>query len=128
MLFQPKEAGQLGFTLKKLIAQEVNEDSALLSMVPELGPFHVTLNGHKDIMQSYHFVLSQVYRETFGSQFSHKPKPFWIKLLLNAISLRWLQLRTKILQKFQLCKDMSLHAYCTYWMKSLRQINPVYAK
>ena len=57
-------------------------------------------------MQIYHFVLSQVYRETFGSELPHKPKPFQRNLLLNAIFLGWLQLRTKVLQKFQLCKDI----------------------
>ena len=57
-------------------------------------------------MQIYHFVLSHVYRETFGSELPHKPKPFRINLLLNAIFLGWLQLRTKVLQKFQLCKDI----------------------
>ena len=51
-------------------------------------------------------MLSHVYRETFGSELPHKPKPFRINLLLNAIFLGWLQLRTKILQKFQLCKDI----------------------
>lgn len=96
----------LKFTFKKLIAQEVNEDSALLSMVPEQGPFLVTLNVQEDIMQIYHFLLSRVYREIFGSELPHKPKPFRINLLLNAIFLGWLQLRTKVLQKFQLCKDI----------------------
>lgn len=96
----------LKFAFKKLIAQEVNEDSALLSMVPEQGPFLVTLNVQEDIMQIYHFLLSRVYREIFGSELPHKPKPFRINLLLNAIFLGWLQLRTKVLQKFQLCKDI----------------------
>lgn len=57
-------------------------------------------------MQIYHFVLSHVYWETFGSELPHKPKPFRINLLLNAIFLGWLQLRTKVLQKFQLSKDI----------------------
>lgn len=86
------------FYFKKLIAQ--------LSMVPEQGPFHVTYNVQEDIMQIYHFLLSRVYREIFGSELPHKPKPFRINLLLNAIFLGWLQLRTKVLQKFQLCKDI----------------------
>lgn len=86
MLFQPRKTGQLGFTLKKLIAKEVNEDSALLSMVPEQCPFHATLIVHEDIMQIYPFVLFQVPRETFGSQLPHKPKPFRINLLLNTFS------------------------------------------
>ena len=78
--------GQLGFTLKKLTAKEVNEDLALLSMVPEQCPFHATLIVHEDIMQIYPFVLFQVHRETFGSQLPHKPKPFRINLLLNTFS------------------------------------------
>ena len=96
------------FYFKKLIAQEVDEDSALLSMVPEQGPIHETLNVQEDIMQIYHFLLSHVYRETFGSELPHKHKPFRINLLLNAIFLGWLQLRSKVLQKFQLCKDIEL--------------------
>ena len=94
------------YYFKKLIAQEVNEDSPLLSMIPEQGPFHVTLNVQEDIMQIYHFILSNVYKETFGSELPHKPKPFRINLLLNTIFLGWLQLRAKVLQKFQLCKDI----------------------
>ena len=89
-------------------------------MVPEQGPFHVTLNVQEGIMQIYHFVLSQVYRETFGSELPHKPKPFQRNLLLNAIFLGWLQLRTKVLQKFQLCKDIEfacISSCGTYWMK-----------
>lgn len=93
------------YYFKKLIAQEVNEESALLSIIPEQGPFHVTLNVQEDIMQIYQFVLSNVYKETFGSELPHKPKPFRINLLINAVFLGWLQLRTKVLQKFQLCKD-----------------------
>ena len=105
MLFQPLPPPPTWFYFKKLIVLAVNEDSALLSMVPEQGPSHVTLNVQEDIMQIYHFVLSHVYWETFGSELPHKPKPFQINLLWNAIFLGWLQLRTKVLQKFQLCKD-----------------------
>ena len=55
-------------------------------MVPEQCPFHATLIVHEDIMQIYLFVLSQVHRETFGSQLPHKPKPSRINLLLNTFS------------------------------------------
>ena len=78
------------FYFKKLIAQEVNEDSALLSIVPEQGPFHVILNVQEDIMQICHFLLSQVCRETFRSELPHKPKPFQRNLLLNTIFFGWL--------------------------------------
>ena len=75
-------------------------------MIPEQGPFHVTLNVQEDIIQIYHFILASVYKETFGSELPHKPKPFRINLLLNTVFLGWLQLRDKVLQKFQMCKDI----------------------
>jgi len=57
-------------------------------------------------MQIYHFILSSVYKETFGSELPHKPKPFRINLLLNTVFLGWLQLRDKVIHKFPLCKDI----------------------
>lgn len=71
-------------------------------MIPEQGPFRVTLNAQEDIMQIYHSIFSNVKKETFGSELPHKPKPFRINLLLNTVFLGWLQLRDKVIHKFQL--------------------------
>ena len=89
------------FYEKKLIAQEMNESSPLLSFIPEQGPFHVFLN-----LKIYHFILERIYKETFGSVLPKKPKPFRISLVITAVFLAWTKLRHKVLQKFQLCKDI----------------------
>lgn len=89
------------FYEKKLIAQEMNESSPLLSFIPEQGPFHVFLN-----LKIYHFILERIYKETFGSVLPKKPKPFRISLVITAVFLAWTKLSHKVLQKFQLCKDI----------------------
>lgn len=91
---------------KKIIAQEQNENSTLLSLIPEQGPFHVFLNIQEDVVKIYHFILATVYKNIFGSDLPNKPKPFRINLLITAVFLGWLKIRSKVLKKFQLCKDI----------------------
>ena len=79
----------------------MNESSPLLSFIPEQGPFHVFLN-----LKIYHFILERIYKETFGSVLPKKPKPFRISLVITAVFLAWTKLSHKVLQKFQLCKDI----------------------
>lgn len=91
---------------KKIIAQELNENSNFLSIIPEQGPFHVFLNLQEDVLKMYHFILAKVYKDIFGSDLPTKPKPFRIHLLITAVFLGWLKIRSKVLAKFKLCKDI----------------------
>ena len=92
------------FYQKKLIAQRSN--LSLHSIIPEQGPFHVFLNLQEDIVKMYHFILKPIYKEIFGSDLPLKPKPYRINILINAVFLGWLKIRSKVLQKFKLCKDI----------------------
>lgn len=92
------------FYQKKLITQF--NDPNILSIIPEQGPFHVVLNLQEDIIKMYHFMLGSVYHKIFGSVLPNKPKPFRINILINAVYLGWLKIRSKVLQKFKLCKDI----------------------
>ena len=69
---------------KKLIAQERNESSPLLSFIPEQGPFPIFLNLQEDVLKIYHFILERIYEETFGSDLPKKPKPFRITAVFLA--------------------------------------------
>ena len=80
------------FYEKKLIAQEMNESSPLLSFIPEQGPFHIFLNLQEDVLKIYHFILERIYKETFGSDLPKKPKPFRISLVITAVFLVWAKL------------------------------------
>ena len=86
------------FYEKKLIAQEMNESSPLLSFIPEQGPFYIFLNLQEDVLKIYHFILERIYKETFGSDLPKKPKPFRISLVITAVFLVWAKLvRHKVL-------------------------------
>ena len=92
------------FYQKKLIAQSNNP--SIHSIIPEQGPFHVFLNLQEDIIKMYHFIFGTVYHKIFGSDLPLKPKPFRVNILITAVFLGWLKIRTKVLQKFKLCKDI----------------------
>jgi len=89
---------------KKLIAQSPQE-SIYHHIVPEQGPFHVTLNAHEDIIQIYHFFFERIYYDVFHAKLPLKPKAFRINLLVIGTLCGWLLIREKVLEKFKLCKD-----------------------
>ena len=84
----------------------MNESSPLLLFIPEQGPFYVFLNLQEDVLKIYHFILERIYKETFWSVLPKKTKPFRISLVITAVFLAWTKLHHKVLQKFQLCKDI----------------------
>ena len=94
------------FYQKKIIAQEQDINSAFLSLIPEQGPFHVFLNFQEGVLQMSQFILANVYKKIFRSDLPVKPKPFRIQLLITAVFLGWLKIRSKVMQKFKLCKDI----------------------
>jgi hypothetical protein len=94
------------FFTKKIIAQEENESSPLLSLIPEQGPFHVALNINEDVIKMYHFFFSEVYEKVFGSQMPGKLKPLRTYILLVSIYFGWLHIRQSIKAKFKHCKAL----------------------
>lgn len=92
------------FYQKKLIAQ--CSDSTVHAIIPEQGPFHVFLNLQEDIIKMYHFMLKPIYKDIFGSELPIKPKPYRVNILINAVFLGWLKIRSKTINKFKLCKDV----------------------
>ena len=54
------------FYTKKIIAQETNIESPFFKLVPEQGPWHVHLNIYEDIVENFHFLFRDMYKEVFG--------------------------------------------------------------
>ena len=90
---------------KKIIVQEDSSNSPYLSLIPEQGPLHVSLNAQEDIIQIYHFFFYQLYKNIFATKLPKKPKPFRVQLLLMSL-FGWLMIRDKVISKFDLCKDV----------------------
>lgn len=90
---------------KKIIAQQTL-NHMLISLIPEQGPLHVSLNSQEDVISIYHFFFSQVYKDIFGSDLPREPKPFRVQLLLMGVLCGWIMIREKVLSKFGFCKDL----------------------
>lgn len=91
---------------KKIIAQEDSSNSPYLSLIPEQGPLHVSLNAQEDVIQIYHFFFHQLYMDIFATELPKTPKPFRVQLLLMSVLFGWLMIRDKVIRKFHLCKDI----------------------
>ena len=93
------------YYVKKLLAN-APEESPLLSLIPEQGPFHVTLNAHETAVDLHRFFFAELHKHLFNSAMPEKPKPDRVSVLVAAAFLGWLMLRSKVLRLFKLCKDL----------------------
>ena len=93
------------YCIKKILV-DVPEESPLLSLIPEQGPFHVTLNAHETAVNLHRFFFAQLHKHLFNSALPEKPKPDRVAVLVAAAFLGWIMLRSKVLNLFKLCKDI----------------------
>lgn len=94
------------YYVKKLLV-DVPTDSPLLSLIPEQGPFHVTLNAHETAVELHRFFFfAELHKHLFNSAMPERPKPDRIAVLVAADFPGWLMLRSKVLTLFKLCKDL----------------------
>ena len=93
------------YYVKRLLV-DVPTDSPLLSLIPEQGPFHVTLNAHETAVELHRFFFAELHKHLFNSAMPERPKPDHIAVLVAAAFLGWLMLRSKVLTLFKLCKDL----------------------
>ena len=93
---------------KKIICEWNNsQPEALLSLMPEIGPFHVHLNSCEDVVMKYHFVFEYLCKNVFGNYYilAKKPKPWRISLCIVVALTGWLHIRESITAAFGACKD-----------------------
>lgn len=87
---------------KKLIENGWNSS---ISIIPEQGPFHVCLNAYEDVVDHFKFFFEKLYSSVFGGILAAKPKPFRTSLCVTAALLGWQLIRSKVLEKFSMCKE-----------------------
>jgi len=93
------------YYVKKILV-DVPQESPLLSLIPEQGPLHVTLNAHETAVSLHSFFFAELHKHLFHSPLPEKPKPDRVAVLVAAAFLGWLMLRSKVLNLFKLCKDI----------------------
>src|ERR1051325_6176581 len=80
----------------------------LLSIIPMIGPLHISLNSREILFQKYHFFFEMIYHDLFGANkiLAQKPKPRLIDLILNLTFYGWKNIRNLIISRFKNIKDV----------------------
>jgi len=100
--------------LRRAITLRLNrkEDSGIspqiLSLIPMIGPLHISLNSRETLFQIYHFFFEMLYHDLFGENkiLAQKPKPRLINLILNLTFYGWKNIRSLVINRFGNIKDI----------------------
>ncbi|GES89157.1 hypothetical protein GLOIN_2v1485098 [Rhizophagus clarus] len=122
--------------LRRAITLRLNEKdnsgipSQILSLIPMIKPFHVSLNSRETLFQIYHFFFKMIYHNLFGENkiLVQKPKPRLIDLILNLTFYGWKNICNLIINRFKNIKDIEYLILIDLLDNSLPLILEIYAK
>ena len=84
----------------------MSQQPSILSIVPTIGPLHISLNSREHIVNSFHPFFKSVYQSIFpNSKLTDKPKPWGVSLILEIVYGGWTLIRKTVMQKFYQFKD-----------------------
>ena len=89
------------------IPGSTNQQPSILSIVPTIGPLHISLNSREHIVNSFHPFFKSVYQAIFpSSKLADKPKPWRVSLILEIVYGGWTLIRRTVMHKFSQFKDV----------------------
>ena len=92
--------------LDNSLPQNTSQPS-ILSVVPTIGPLHISLNSREHVVNSYHSFFKTVYEAIFPrSKLADHPKPWRISLILEIVYGGWTLVRHTVMRKFSRFKDV----------------------
>ena len=101
----PMSSGTTDNLLNNSLPQATSQ-SSILSLVPTIGPLHISLNSREHIVHSYHPFFKTVYETIFPrSKLADNPKPWRISLILEIVYGGWTLIRRTVMSKFSRFKD-----------------------
>ena len=78
----------------------------ILSVIPTIGPLHISLNSREHVVNSLHPFFKMVNEKNFpSSKLAGKPKPWRISLLLEVVYGGWTLIAHSVISKFWRFKD-----------------------
>ena len=94
-------------TLRNDKGSESGIPSEILSLIPIIGPLHISLNSRETLFQTYHFFFEMLYHNLFGEKkvLSQKPKQTVINFILNLTFQGWKKIRNVVINRFENSKD-----------------------
>lgn len=93
----------------------VNSDQpAILSLMPCIGPLHISLNGQETLFDEFRDFFEIIYTKLFPkSKLAKNPKPWRISLILEVVYGGWLLIRESVREKFIAFKDIEYQTLLT---------------
>jgi len=77
------------------------DQPAILSLLPCIGPLHISLNGQETLFDEFRDLFELIYTKLFpNSKLAKIPKPWHISLLLKVAYGGWLYIRESVKEKF----------------------------
>ena len=84
-----------------------SQQPSLLSIIPTIGPLHISLNSRENIVHSFHPFFKSIYERIFPkSKLAANPKPWRISLILEIVYGGWTLIRQTVINKFSKCKNL----------------------
>ncbi|XP_070574410.1 uncharacterized protein [Ptychodera flava] len=99
---------------KKIIASFSDNDisipTEILSFVPTVGQFHITLNASRDIVISARFFFQLLCNGVFDKRFilAKSPKPYKVSLCIYLAFSGWIRIRRYVISKLTMCKSVEV--------------------
>ena len=91
----------------KSFPKNLTSQPSLLSIVPTIGPLHISLNSREHVINSFHPFFKSVYESIFPkSKFADSPKPWRMSLILEIVYGGWTLIRQTVMAKFFKFKDL----------------------
>jgi len=79
---------------------------AILSVIPCIGPLHISLNGRETVFKEFLRFFQKIYTKLFPrSKLPKSPRPWRISLVLELVYGGWLFIREAVKETFKVCKD-----------------------
>ena len=97
-----------GSDKKESLEVNLTSQPCTLSVIPTIGPLHISLNSREHVVNSFHPFFKMVYENIFPSwKLADKPKPWRISLLhvLEVVCGAWTLIRYFVISKFWCFKD-----------------------
>ena len=91
----------------KSFPKNLTSQPSLLSIIPTIGPLHISLNSREHVINSFHPFFKTIHESIFPkSKFADNPKPWRMSLILEIVYGGWTLIRQTVMAKFFKFKDV----------------------
>ena len=97
----------MGNCRRKSDPAHINSQPAILSLIPCIGPLHISLNGRETVIKDFVGFFENIYNNLFPrNKLPKTPRPWRISLFLEIVYGGWLFSREAVKEKSKVCKDI----------------------